>query len=710
MRPKIRVARLILSAFVVLGLGGLGPSAAVAGLLVRIKEAQADFDLGQLRILGENFTRTANDRVYVTLSGELLTVVTQSETEVLAQLPAGIEPGTYRLVVVRDGLLPGIDAMDATLGAAGPTGPEGTQGPAGPTGPPGLDGLNGAPGATGPTGPTGPQGPTGPKGMNWRSAWDAGAQYVKDDAVQYEGSSWVALQDNTNTPPEPGGTWTLVAAKGDEGSPGPQGPTGPPGFDGLNGAPGATGPTGPTGPQGPTGPVGLQGPPGPPGDAVPNRVIVDATGELGYTTITAALAAIAPTAETPFVVHVLPGTYNEVVEMKSYVHLEGAGSDWTLLDAVNLEHLTDVMISGFTFGGSVAPGLCRLSGGQAALCDLGSSSVIREVRFDSSSGAYINAILTGDSSMRIVDSQFASPDYGIAAETADLTIEHSEFAGPGVEARGLSRLSVTNSAFRDANGQSAIVAIDSASVRILGNEISRASTGVSLNFTDSSYAGLVAGNTISDCEAGVALGAAGDATITGNRFERNGVDVSFYDVAPPHASITSNVFVSSGSAFGTGVLSTSPLVVVGNVFGRPVEPSVCPALLANTGDGCPTVEDRLAALESAVAKTAFLTQVLHQDGSDVVLEGSNLRIETAGRLLLKSGGDTAMASTGQFKLDALKVHLGASADVEVEAAANLNLLGAFVNVGGLGGQPAARVGDAVVSDAIASGSGRVRIE
>jgi IPT/TIG domain len=140
-RRKRGVRALVAGTFLALGLQVLGPSGAVAGLLVHIREAQGDFELGDLRILGENFTRTANDRVYVTLSGQLLTVVTQSETEVLAQLPAGIGPGTYRLVVVRDGLIPGVDAMDVTLGAAGPTGPEGPQGPGGPTGPPGLDGC-----------------------------------------------------------------------------------------------------------------------------------------------------------------------------------------------------------------------------------------------------------------------------------------------------------------------------------------------------------------------------------------------------------------------------------------------------------------------------------------------------------------------------------------------------------------------------------------
>ena len=95
-----------------------------------------------------------------------------------------------------------------------------------------------------PTGLVGPQGPAGlpgAQGLNWLGAWSSTNSYTTNDAVQYGGSAWVALQRNTNSGPTPGANWTLFAAKGD---------TGPQGFQGL------TGPTGPQGPQGPTGATG----------------------------------------------------------------------------------------------------------------------------------------------------------------------------------------------------------------------------------------------------------------------------------------------------------------------------------------------------------------------------------------------------------------------------------------------------------------------
>jgi hypothetical protein len=133
---RIRWARLAVLA--VLGMHAFSsvPVSAAANLILRIKEARPDMNLGELLLRGENFVRSSKDQVYVSLSAELLSVISYSEAELLAQLPAGVQAGTYRLAVVRTGLIPGADAMDVTLGIMGATGPEGPQGPQGPAGPP----------------------------------------------------------------------------------------------------------------------------------------------------------------------------------------------------------------------------------------------------------------------------------------------------------------------------------------------------------------------------------------------------------------------------------------------------------------------------------------------------------------------------------------------------------------------------------------------
>jgi hypothetical protein len=66
--------------------------------------------------------------------------------------------------------------------------------------------------------------------INWEGAWDPATAYQIDDIVEYNGSSYIAIQGSTNeTPAVPSAYWDLVAAKGDTGS---QGPPGAPGADG----------------------------------------------------------------------------------------------------------------------------------------------------------------------------------------------------------------------------------------------------------------------------------------------------------------------------------------------------------------------------------------------------------------------------------------------------------------------------------------------
>ena len=190
----------------------------------------------------------------------------------------------------------------------------GSQGPAGPAGPQGPQGPQGTPGASG---PVGPQGPAGVAGINNRGSWVSVTQYQINDSVSYNGSSWIALTPNLDSPPnlfnlnwqllaakginnqgswvstvnyqvddavtdggeywlalapnlssEPGilnPNWQLIAAAGATGAAGPpgaQGPAGATGATGPQGPAGATGSQGPAGPMGPQGLMGLQGPQG----------------------------------------------------------------------------------------------------------------------------------------------------------------------------------------------------------------------------------------------------------------------------------------------------------------------------------------------------------------------------------------------------------------------------------------------------------------
>jgi hypothetical protein len=52
--------------------------------------------------------------------------------------------------------------------------------------------------------------------LNWQGAWDATRNYLTDDAVSFQGSSWRAQRSNNNVTPSEGGDWTIVAQKGDD--------------------------------------------------------------------------------------------------------------------------------------------------------------------------------------------------------------------------------------------------------------------------------------------------------------------------------------------------------------------------------------------------------------------------------------------------------------------------------------------------------------
>jgi len=115
-----------------------------------------------------------------------------------------------------------VDALEAKFAKAVGAGGIGPEGPAGAPGAPGPVGPSGPQGPVGPkglTGDTGPAGPTGTRGLNWRGAWSVATSYAKDDAVQYNGSSYVA-NAATGAGPVPGvsGLWDLLAQKGASGA------------------------------------------------------------------------------------------------------------------------------------------------------------------------------------------------------------------------------------------------------------------------------------------------------------------------------------------------------------------------------------------------------------------------------------------------------------------------------------------------------------
>jgi hypothetical protein len=74
--------------------------------------------------------------------------------------------------------------------------------------------VTGDVGATGPTGGTGAVGATGPAGLTWLGAWSDATDYIVDDAVDSDGSSYICILDHTNHQPPNGTYWEVLAAAG----------------------------------------------------------------------------------------------------------------------------------------------------------------------------------------------------------------------------------------------------------------------------------------------------------------------------------------------------------------------------------------------------------------------------------------------------------------------------------------------------------------
>jgi len=124
----------------------------------------------------------------------------------------------------------GSTGLTGATGPVGPQGPVGVQGPAGPAGTPGTTGATGPAGPqglqgiTGAAGPAGARGPQGPAGVSFKGAWSSETGYLANDAVSYDGSTYLALQTSLGARPDTvPAAWALLAQGGSAGATGPAG-------------------------------------------------------------------------------------------------------------------------------------------------------------------------------------------------------------------------------------------------------------------------------------------------------------------------------------------------------------------------------------------------------------------------------------------------------------------------------------------------------
>ncbi len=121
----------------------------------------------------------------------------------------------------------------ALNGADGSAGKQGQRGEKGEKGDKGERGEKGEPGKMGIAGID------GKPGLRWQNDWDNGRTYAENDAVHYQGNSYISLSaNNAGLVPSNSSVWQLLVAKGTAGTAGSSGRDGQDGTDGQNGVDG----------------------------------------------------------------------------------------------------------------------------------------------------------------------------------------------------------------------------------------------------------------------------------------------------------------------------------------------------------------------------------------------------------------------------------------------------------------------------------------
>ncbi|OGQ26237.1 MAG: hypothetical protein A3D29_04270 [Deltaproteobacteria bacterium RIFCSPHIGHO2_02_FULL_42_44] len=249
----------------------------------------------------------------------------------------------------------------------------------------------------------------------------------------------------------------------------------------------------------------------------PANVIVVAKSGGDFSSIQAAIDSINPTADNPYLIKVMPGTYVENITLKSYIHLQGAGRDVTRIQSpstsnvvIAVNTLAGVTISGLTVAGGIfgidnyssSP---KISGNTITGCYTGilnnasSSPTIISGNIITGNSAYGIRNRGGMSSSSIINGNTitGNSDYGIFNESASPTIGGNTITENG---RGIG-----NDIF--------------ASPVISGNTITRNNTGI-VNYTSSSP--TISGNTITGNSAyGIAIYSSSPKIIH-NRITDNG--------------------------------------------------------------------------------------------------------------------------------------------------------------------------------------------
>jgi hypothetical protein len=153
--------------------------------LLTLNSATINYSNNQVTFNGSGFEPLKKTPT-VLFTGSPLTVVSYTNNQIVATLPANTKAGNFTVIIANS--LGEFLPYELTYAATGPQGPMGPQGPAGPQGP------------TGPNGPAGPTGPAGPAGTSGGALSFVANNVTDVVTIPVGGSATI----NTVTLPNPG--------------------------------------------------------------------------------------------------------------------------------------------------------------------------------------------------------------------------------------------------------------------------------------------------------------------------------------------------------------------------------------------------------------------------------------------------------------------------------------------------------------------------
>lgn len=290
---------------------------------------------------------------------------------------------------------------------------------------------------------------------------------------------------------------------------------------------------------------------GPENPASLANVIVVAKSSGDFDSIQDAIDSITPTADKPYLVEVMPGTYVEdnPIQMKDFVHLSGSGADVTTIqetfsdDIFILNGLTNVKISGFTFESTYE-----------VFWNIASAPTIQDNTFVLADGAW-GIWSAATSSPTIIGNTFKGASSCIQPCGTALGNENSsavingnimKWLETGIDNRYSSDIVIAGNMMSDFRNNG-IANKNSTSIKIMGNRISSNVEGSKANaiWSDRNSSSTISGNVISGFTGNHAVYIRSGDTVINNKITGNTMTDSYRDIYfYSDATINFNVFDS----------------------------------------------------------------------------------------------------------------------------------------------------------------------